>query len=349
MSSLAPDDRTGPAESNDPAAPTIHQRLMTSGLERPEGDRLQMIQKRVNKGDAEAIYFLGETYYKGKHGLAKDVSRAIELWTEAAELGSIDAHYALGHAYYLGIGVEEDESRGIHHWQRAAMKGDVDSRHNLGSDEYDNGNYQIALQHYMISAKMGYEKSLNRIKSMFMEGHATKAQYTEAHKQHSMSSPASDTRAGSAESAYPVARTLQQRGLWQAATNGRRLAMIQKRVSKGDAEAIYFLGARHRVLYGISVEEDKPRGIHHWSQAAMKGDVDSRHMLGADEHKNGNHLLAVQHCMISAKMGYERSFSCIQDMFKQGHATKAQYAKALLGYRDTVEEMKNPQAKRLTN
>ncbi|EJK53544.1 hypothetical protein THAOC_27003, partial [Thalassiosira oceanica] len=39
MSNLAPDARAGPAESNDPAAPTLHQRLMTSGLERPEGDR----------------------------------------------------------------------------------------------------------------------------------------------------------------------------------------------------------------------------------------------------------------------------------------------------------------------
>ena len=29
--------------------------------------------------------------------------------------------------------------------------------------------------------------------------------------------------------------------------------------------------------------------------------------------------------------------------FKKGQATKAQYAEALLGYRDAVEEMKSPQ------
>ena len=54
--------------------------------------------------------------------------------------------------------------------------------------------------------------------------------------------------------------------------------------------------------------------------------------------------------MISAKMGYEMSLNSIKKRFKEGHATKAQYAEALLGYRDAVEEMKSPQreeAKRL--
>ncbi|EJK46750.1 hypothetical protein THAOC_34566, partial [Thalassiosira oceanica] len=116
----------------------------------------------------------------GNHGLAKDVPRAIELWTEAAELGSVDSHYKLGVAYYIGEGVEEDKPRGIQHWREAAMKGDADSRHNLGALEDDSGNYNLAVQHWMISAKMGIEKSVNAIKDTFMGGRATKAQYAEA-------------------------------------------------------------------------------------------------------------------------------------------------------------------------
>ncbi|EJK53351.1 hypothetical protein THAOC_27233 [Thalassiosira oceanica] len=140
-----------------------------------------MVQKRVSKGDGEAITLLGYKYYHGDLGLTEDVSRAIELWTEAAELGSIDAQYQLGLTYYTGEGVEEDKSRGIHHWQQAAMEGHVMSRYNLGAVEYYNdGHYEVAVQHYMISAKMGHEKSLNGIKKMFMKGHANKAQYTEA-------------------------------------------------------------------------------------------------------------------------------------------------------------------------
>ena len=145
-----------------------------------DASKLATIQKRVDKGDAEAIKQLGDKYCHGELGLAKDVPRAVELWTEAAELGSKDAHHELGHTYYYGDDVEEDKARAIHHWQQAAMEGHVGSRHSLGFAEYDNGNYNLAVQHLMISAKMGYEKSLNRTKEMFKAGYATNAQYAEA-------------------------------------------------------------------------------------------------------------------------------------------------------------------------
>ena len=145
-----------------------------------EASQLAMIRKRVDKGDAEAFYQLGGIYYQGRLGLAKNVPRAIKLWTEAPELGSIDAQAALGLVYYYGDGVEEDKPRGIRLWQHAAMKGHVTSRHNLGAIEFQEGNYELAVQHWMISAKMGLEKSLNRIQEMFKAGQATKAQYTEA-------------------------------------------------------------------------------------------------------------------------------------------------------------------------
>ena len=90
-----------------------------------------------------------------KLGLAKDLPRAIELWTEAAELGSPDAHFYLGGSYYYGSGVEEDKPRGVRHWQQAAIKGHWESRHMLGIVELELKNYKLALQHLMISAKMG--------------------------------------------------------------------------------------------------------------------------------------------------------------------------------------------------
>ena len=231
--------QAGSAESPsvDPVTRDLQQRLMTSGLERHEGDAceicfllielpmndnskmnvcctkticngcilaaerrglygrcpfcrrthpaddessLAMIQKRVDKSDAEAINFLSGINYHGDLGLAKDVPRAIELLTRAAELGLLDAHFKLGQIYFSGDGVEEDKPSGIHHWQQAAMKGHVFSRRNLGIVEGNNGNYALAVQHWVISAKMGDQGSLNGIKKMFKGGDATKAQYAEA-------------------------------------------------------------------------------------------------------------------------------------------------------------------------
>ena len=65
-----------------------------------------MIQKRVDKGAAEAINFLGDQYVDGRLGLAKDVPRAIQLWTEAAELGSLDAHYRLGCRFIMAMALK---------------------------------------------------------------------------------------------------------------------------------------------------------------------------------------------------------------------------------------------------
>ena len=147
-----------------------------------EASALAMIQKRADKGDAAAIAHLGHQYSNGRLGLTKDATRAIELWTEAAELGLLSAHYELGRVYYHGDGVEEDKTMGTHHWQQAAIKGHVLSRHSLGCVEDESGNYDLAVQHLMISAKMGDQDSLNNIKSMFKGGAATKEQYAEALK-----------------------------------------------------------------------------------------------------------------------------------------------------------------------
>ena len=93
---------------------------------------LAMIQKRVAAKDPEAIFHLGDLYNHGGNGLEKNESRAIELWSEAADLGSIEALHFMGGVYYHGKGVKRDKSKGLRCWESAAMKGGVHSRHCLG-------------------------------------------------------------------------------------------------------------------------------------------------------------------------------------------------------------------------
>jgi len=96
-----------------------------------DADRLAMIRARVAKKDPEAINLHGGKYFFGKLGLQKDSRRAVELWTEAAELGSIDALFSLGLAHRRGEGVQ-DMSKAVEFYEKAAMQGHVASRHNLG-------------------------------------------------------------------------------------------------------------------------------------------------------------------------------------------------------------------------
>ncbi|EJK72994.1 hypothetical protein THAOC_05414, partial [Thalassiosira oceanica] len=143
---------------------------------------LAQVRKRVDARDPVATEFLAGAYYRGNYGLQQDIPRAIELWTEAALLGNLIAHFNLGRMYFKGEGVEKDVARGIRHWQHAAFQGHPESRYLLGLHECYEGSHEQAVQHWMISAKMGDDDSLNKIKEMFMERHATKAQYAEALK-----------------------------------------------------------------------------------------------------------------------------------------------------------------------
>ncbi|EJK59812.1 hypothetical protein THAOC_19922 [Thalassiosira oceanica] len=149
----------------------------------PDSDEemLAMVQARLAKKDPVAINFLGDRF--GKLGLQKDMRKAVKLRIEAAELGSIQALFNLGHAYYFGEGVQQDTAKAVEYYEKAAMQGCPLSRHELGCVEVsDRGNYDRSVRHFLISAKMGYEDSLESIKETFMTGLATKEQYAEALK-----------------------------------------------------------------------------------------------------------------------------------------------------------------------
>ncbi|EJK59003.1 hypothetical protein THAOC_20832 [Thalassiosira oceanica] len=147
-----------------------------------DADRLAMIQTRVAKKDPQAILFLGRKYYHGDDGLQKDMRKAVELYTEAAELGLTDALFSLGNVHYHGDGVQEDKAKAVEFWTKAAVQGHVESRHNLGGLEEMKGNHDRAVRHWLISAKMGDERSFEMIQEVFMKGLATKEQYAEALK-----------------------------------------------------------------------------------------------------------------------------------------------------------------------
>jgi len=58
------------------------------------------------------------------------------------------------------------------------MRGDIHSRFNLGLIEGRAGNMDRALRHWVIAVKDGSLESLENVKRMYMNGHATKDDYS---------------------------------------------------------------------------------------------------------------------------------------------------------------------------
>ena len=142
---------------------------------------LGMLKKRVGAGDPVAIHHLGDKYLWGHFGLEKDATKAIKLWEHTAKLGVKKSHFQLGCQYNEGTEVEKDTAKAIGHWEAAAMCGHVSARFNLGCNEFTvGGNYDLALQHWVIAAQLGDHNALNMVKDLFMDGLATKADYAEA-------------------------------------------------------------------------------------------------------------------------------------------------------------------------
>ena len=143
-------------------------------------ERIKRIMKRVEVGDAQAIYNLGCLYSYGRHGLSHDYIKALELYLRAGELGSAAAYNNIGVAYDSGEGVEKDEKKALHYCELAAMLGNVYAGHNLGLYEKKAGNTDRALKHFMSAVEYGCDKSLVYIKQFFMAGNATKDDYANA-------------------------------------------------------------------------------------------------------------------------------------------------------------------------
>ena len=143
----------------------------------PGEEAIDMLKKRMEVDDAHAIYGLGCCHSDGSRGFPQDRAKALELWHQAGELGHSRSYYSVGAAYMRGDGVDRDMKKAIHYYELAAMGGDVNARHNLGAKEGQGGNIDRALKHFMIAVGSGCTNSLEKIKKMFMYGHATKEDY----------------------------------------------------------------------------------------------------------------------------------------------------------------------------
>lgn len=88
--------------------------------------------------------------------------------------------------------------------------------------------------------------------------------------------------------------------------------------------------------------KDMAKAFRHCEVAAMGGHVLARHNLGSAEYYAGNHDLALQHWMIAAPLGQEGTLNNVKILFNKGLATKADYAAALRGYQNAVQEMSSP-------
>lgn len=134
---------------------------------------------RAKAGDRAAIREIGGQYFT-----KKDYPNAFKYWSKAAKLGDLHAHYQLGCMYSGYCGVQRDDEKKLYHLETAAIGGHPFARHNLACVEGSEGNYERAVKHLIIAAKIGCEDSMKKLWKSFREGHISKEGLDDALRGH---------------------------------------------------------------------------------------------------------------------------------------------------------------------
>ena len=146
-----------------------------------EEEYLRRCKERMNAGHAETFHYMASVMFHQKG----DISKALELWNQGANLGHADAHHSIADVYLNVKGVEKDDKKAQYHLERAAIRGHEMARHSLGINEYNDGNMDRAMKHFMMAARTGYDEPLKHVKDGYSWGIVSKDEYAStlsAHK-----------------------------------------------------------------------------------------------------------------------------------------------------------------------
>ena len=121
----------------------------------------------------------------------------------------------------------------------------------------------------------------------------------------------------------------------------KALELFYRSAELGNALAYYNIGLYYEIGKGVKIDEKKAR--YYYEVAAIRGNPHARHNLGEFEEEAGNIDRAIKHHMMAIAGGNVKSLKSIQELFKEGYATKEEYTKALRSYQEYLKEIKSSQ------
>jgi hypothetical protein len=140
--------------------------------------------RAADHGDPWAAYDAGLMYESGYAGKAGDMSKAVDYYRRAADLGVAPAGNALGNLYASGRGVRQDFGKAFQWYRWAADKGDSNAQVSLGF-MYANGQATQrddvkAFELYKRAADQNNATGLNNVGYFYEFGRAVPLNLNEA-------------------------------------------------------------------------------------------------------------------------------------------------------------------------
>lgn len=275
-------------------------------------DRLQAEAELLN---ASALYCLGRRFASGD-GVEKDLSRMLNCYKIASELGLPNAMSELGICYLKGKGLDSNYREAVRLLQKAAENEISDAMHYLGSCYlYGKGvpkNQEKALEWYEKAANLDNPSSLYTL-GMLYRG----KEYVQKDKNRAYHYLKRAALLGNKDAVYEVMSLYEsENGLLNISSKQRAKDIAEGKLSielpenliapEDDPEFLFMEGAKYE--FGVNVQQDYAKAAAYYEKAARKDHARAQfhlsncYLFGNGVQQNTN--LAMDLLETSAENGY---------------------------------------------
>lgn len=93
---------------------------------------IKWLKKAAKNGYPAAQAMLGNAYFFGEDGVAKNLNEAINWYMKAANQGNLEAFVGMGRCYFHGEGVRQDYREAVNWLRKPAENGRSEAQYYLG-------------------------------------------------------------------------------------------------------------------------------------------------------------------------------------------------------------------------
>ena len=124
---------------------------------------INLLTEKAQNGDVNAQYELGRCYYYGNNIIC-DRTEAVKWYRRAAEKGHVKAQYDLAECYLQGEGIADNEFEAIKWYHRAAIQGYANAQFSLAYvyEHYGEKEYMEKAKFWYHKAAEGYQREAEK-------------------------------------------------------------------------------------------------------------------------------------------------------------------------------------------
>ncbi|MDY0089852.1 MAG: SEL1-like repeat protein [Flavobacteriaceae bacterium] len=325
-------------------------------VQRNEGKALEWLKKAAAKNSVNAMFQLGDFYYKGIGGVQKNLNEAIVWYKKAAEIGDVESMSILAYFYEAGEGIAKNPNQAIAWYKKAAEKNNTISMYRLAF-MYGTGagvpqNYKEAFHWLKKAAENGDVTSMGMLSQYYEDGLGVQKNDMEAFKWGKKAAENGNiiemTNLGNK---YLVGKgttkNTQEALKWykQAASEGEPTAMsnlallyIDDRygISKNLNEAfiwakkgaekndVFSMGLLGDIYFkGLGVPVNNQQALYWFEKAANGGNIDAMMLAGYIHYDNQQYDKAYLHYKKAAEKGDALAMYMVGLFIQNGWGTTA--------------------------